>query len=296
MSPWLFRPIVFASLAIPHITLVIAIKNIVEGNAQPLDFVFGFIWFLLGGFGITVGFHRYATHESFKTNGFVKALLLTAGSMAGEGTVIFWVSNHLTHHGYSDRAGDPHSPWDKMFPNTWLGRIFGFLYAHMGWLFDPQTLDRQKEAYKLLSDPLVVWINRLYFPLVILSVVIPMIIQFAIQGSWENGIICSLSAMAIRYHVSWAVNSVCHTIGTRPFRTTEKSTNNFVVGIFGLGEGWHNNHHAFPSSAFHGLRWWEFDLSGRLIRLLETLGLAWDVKRPTQEQIALKLKTAKVYS
>jgi stearoyl-CoA desaturase (Delta-9 desaturase) len=217
---------------------------------------------LLAGLGITIGFHRMLTHRSFKPHPAVKFILLVLGSMAVEGPALEWAATHIKHHAHSDREGDPHSP------------IEGFWHAHMGWMFNRSFADPNVYCRNLVKDPIVVFVSRTFILWVILSLVIP----FAI-GGWTGLLWGGLVRIFLTHHVTWSVNSVCHTFGKREFETRDQSRNEWVVGLLGLGEGWHNNHHAFPRSAFHGLRWWQFDFSGYVIWMLERIGLAHDVYR-----------------
>lgn len=212
--------------------------------------------------GVTIGFHRYLTHRGFRTNPVIKATLLILGSMSLEGSAVSWAANHRKHHALSDRDGDPHSPMD------------GFFHAHMGWLFDGMQADKNVYARDLVEDRMVMWVSHL-FPL---WAALALIIPFAI-GGWQGLIWGGLVRIFLTHHVTWSVNSVCHTFGSRPFRAPDQSRNQWIVGLLALGEGWHNNHHAFPRSALHGLHWWQFDLSGLTIRLMERVRLARNVHR-----------------
>src|SRR4030095_13528495 len=234
------------------------------GRVGPQHLVMFLGMFVLTGLGITVGYHRMATHRSFEAHPVVKTILLILGSMAVEGPAIGWIANHLKHHTYSDREDDPHSPTK------------GFIHSHWGWLTEFGAIDESKDAAFAQRDPILQFVSRTFVIWVTLGYVIP----FLIAG-WEGLIWGGLFRQFAVQHVTFAVNSVCHRFGSRPFRTGDLSTNNWVVGVLGLGEGWHNNHHAFPTSAFHGLRWWEFDLSAYVIRALAGLRLATNVKRPT---------------
>jgi stearoyl-CoA desaturase (delta-9 desaturase) len=224
--------------------------------------------------GITIGFHRYLTHRGFYAHPVLKATLLILGSMALEGPAIEWAATHRRHHAVSDREGDPHSPAD------------GFFHAHVGWLFEQRQIDVDVYARDLVQDRMVVVISRL-FPL---WAALTLLIPFAI-GGWQGLLWGGLVRIFLTHHVTWSVNSVCHTFGSRPFRTRDRSRNQWVVGLLALGEGWHNNHHAFPRSALHGLRWWQFDLSGLTIRLLARARLARDVHRVTGD--ALRARAAR---
>ena len=222
--------------------------------------------------GVTVGYHRYLTHRGFVAPQWLKFLLLVCGSMSVEGPALTWASTHLEHHAKSDREGDPHSPLD------------GFWHAHFGWLIDGFKNDPVKYGHWLLKDPIVVFVSRTFWLWVVLSLAIP----FAIDG-WRGLLWGGIVRIFLVHHVTWSVNSVCHTFGSRPFRTGDMSTNNWIVALLSGGEGWHNNHHAFQRSAFHGLHWWQPDFSGWLIRTLEVLGVVKDVQRVTPEQMRKRL-------
>lgn len=223
--------------------------------------------------GITIGFHRYLTHRGFGTNPVIKATLLILGSMAIEGPAIGWAANHRKHHALSDQTGDPHSPLD------------GFFHAHVGWLFRGQVADYNTYARDLTADRMIVWISRLFPLWVVLSLLIPFLI-----GGWTGLLWGGFVRIFLTHHVTWSVNSVCHTFGQRPFVTKDRSHNQWLVGLLALGEGWHNNHHAFPRSALHGLRWWQFDLSGLTIRGMERLRLIRNVQRVTAADIQARLQ------
>lgn len=281
---WLARLGKSIYLGAPVFGFIVTVFLLVTGRLGIADIVWIVPYFLGPAFGITIGFHRFATHGAFRANRFLGYGLLALGSMAGEGSLNFWVRNHLKHHWNSDGEGDPHSPW-----YGWFNRFLGLIFAHVGWLFnrnDVGDIELPEYTQELFDDPFVFWINRLFIVFMVLYYLIP----FEIQGI--NGIWLALAAAFCRYNITFAVNSVCHRWGSRPFRTGDYSTNNWVVGILGLGEGWHNNHHAFQRSAFHGLSWWQVDLSGYLIRLFESVNLVWGVQRPAQEQIINKLLAA----
>lgn len=257
---------------LPTAGALLAVVTVVLGRVEPVHVVTFLAGFMLTGLGITVGYHRLITHRSFETHPLVKGLLLVLGSMAVEGPVVDWAANHLKHHAHADRPDDPHSPSD------------GFLHSHWGWLWHFWNVDAERYAPLVLRDRTAMLVNGTFPIWVTAGYVIPFLI-----GGWEGLIWGGLFRQFAVYHVTFAVNSVCHRYGSRPFRTGDLSTNNWIVGILGLGEGWHNNHHAFPWSAFHGLRWWECDLSGQFIRCLAGVGLAWDVKRPSADQIRSRL-------
>lgn len=265
----------------------------------------GFGWLylglLIGGYvvsniGICVGFHRYFTHKSFQTGPVVKALLGVFGSMAVEGSIIQWVSTHRRHHQHSDRPDDPHSPHNHGVSaeggrSLW-SRFRGFLHAHMGWFFMPDAPGLEKYVPDLTADPLTRRISNLFPLWVLLSFAIPTAIAFAVTGTWMGALLGLLWGGAVRvflvHHITWSINSVCHLWGSRPFDSHDHSRNNAIFGILAFGEGWHNNHHAFPTSARHGLRWWEFDASYWIIRGMELVGLARAVRVPSPERIEAK--------
>ena len=253
---------------LPPVGTVIALIMIPLGRVEGIHLALFFGGWALTGLGITVGYHRLITHRSFETSGAVKAILLILGSMAVEGAVIGWVENHAKHHLYSDREGDPHSPRQ------------GFIHAHWGWLSDFSSIEPNKYAPWLQGDRVAKFVSTTFPVWIVAGYLIPTLI-----AGWEGLIWGGLARQFVVHNVTFAVNSICHRWGGRPFKTNDLSTNNWIVGILGLGEGWHNNHHAFPTSAFHGLRWWELDLSALVIRGLAAVRLVWNVKRPSMSQM-----------
>ena len=233
--------------------------------------------------GVTVGYHRMLTHRSFVPHPVVKTVLLILGSMALEGDALQWAATHTKHHALADRPGDPHSPVD------------GFFHAHLGWIFAETDADPKRYVKHLLQDRIVMFVSRTHLLWVVLSLAIPTVIG-GLLGGWAGALTGLLWGGLVRqfltHHVTWSVNSVCHTFGKRAFETNDRSRNEWIVGLLGFGEGWHNNHHAFPRSAFHGLRWWQFDLAGYTIRLFEATGLAQDVYRVSPAMQAARLDRA----
>ncbi len=213
--------------------------------------------------GVTIGYHRMLTHNGFKAPEWMRALILICGTMAWEGSPVQWVSTHVKHHAHSDEDDDPHTP------------LHGFWHAHMGWLFASKNFPTAQEyAPHLLEDATLVWVDRFSALWMALALVIPYLI-----GGWTGLVWGGFVRIFLTTHVTWSVNSICHTFGRREYETTDESRNHWLVGLLAFGEGWHNNHHAFPSSAFHGMRWWQFDLSGVIIRTWELLGIVSDVQR-----------------
>jgi stearoyl-CoA desaturase (delta-9 desaturase) len=241
--------------------------------------------YLFTAIGITVGFHRLFVHRSFETYGFVKFILGVLGSMAVEGPVLKWVAQHRRHHQHSDRAGDPHSP--HLHGRGFRSVLRGLWHAHIGWVFqaDPPDLDRYIKD--LLQSRLVRVVSALTPLWIALSVLLPGLLGGIITqtwgGVWTGLIWGGLVRIFVVHHITWSVNSVCHLWGFRPYRSEDESRDNPVFGVLALGEGYHNTHHAFPTSARHGLRWWQIDISYYVIRVLAWLHLAWDVKLPSKE-------------
>jgi stearoyl-CoA desaturase (delta-9 desaturase) len=256
------KSIVLAVVIIPFIATAIAIWQVWERYVTWRDLALLVGLYVPISLGVTAGFHRMLTHRSFKANPIVRLVILAFGSMAVEGSAIGWASDHLKHHAFSDKPGDPHSPLD------------GLLHAHLGWLFATARVDRELYGRALRKDPVVVFVDRTFVLWVVLSLVIP----FAI-GGWTGLLWGGLVRVFFVHHVTWSVNSVCHTFGKRAYETTDRSRNQWLVGLLAMGEGWHNNHHAFPRSAIHGLDRWQLDGAAFLIAALERLRLASDVQR-----------------
>jgi stearoyl-CoA desaturase (delta-9 desaturase) len=274
-------------------SLAVALPLLGLGAAAVFLWDWGFGWtdmglligmYVLTALGITVGFHRLFTHRSFETYQGVELVLAVLGSMAVEGSLLKWVALHRRHHQHSDRPGDPHSP--HLHGRGVWGVLRGLWHAHMGWVFraDPPDLDRY---VKDLRQSRLLRVASALFPVwVVLGILLPSVLGGMItltwMGVWTGLAWGGLVRVFLVHHVTWSVNSVCHLWGFRPYRTTDESRNNFVFGILALGEGFHNTHHAFPTSARHGLRWWQIDISYYVIRALALAHLAWNVKLPSK--------------
>jgi stearoyl-CoA desaturase (delta-9 desaturase) len=235
--------------------------------------------------GITVGFHRLASHAAFSAGPVVRAILLGLGSMAAQGPVSYWATNHRRHHAHSDRDGDPHSPHlDGPRPLTGLR---GFWHAHLGWSFDHALTNTLVYGKDLARDPVVALINRHYYWLVAAGLALPALACGLVAGSARGaaaGLVWGgLVRLFATYHAAACINSVTHLTGRRPYTTRDHSSNVAWLALPTLGESWHNNHHAFPGSAIFGHRWWQLDLGAGVIRALETVSLVADVHRPRQE-------------
>jgi stearoyl-CoA desaturase (Delta-9 desaturase) len=271
----LYKAIVLIVVIVPLLATILAMWLLWARAVHLSDIVLLVTMYSLTALGVTAGFHRMLTHRSFRPHPVVKFILLVLGSMALEGPAIQWAATHLKHHAQADREGDPHSPLE------------GFFHAHIGWMFKDNEADLNTYGRYLMQDPMLVFVSRTFWLWSILSLLIP----FAI-GGWTGLLWGGLVRIFLTHHVTWSVNSVCHTFGKRTFETNDQSRNEWVVGLLAFGEGWHNNHHAFPRSAFHGLHWWQFDLSGYVIRALERIGLAKDVYRVPADAIARRLSRA----
>jgi len=256
--------------------------------------VFG-IMYAITGLGITVGFHRLFTHRSFKTGPAVRGVLAASGSMAIEGPIISWVADHRKHHAFSDREGDPHSPHVD-HGHGLKGALRGLVHAHVGWLFiHTQRGNKERYAPDLLRDPVVKWVNDTFFLWAVAGFLLAFALGFAIGGSWQAGMTGmlwgGLVRMLVLHHATYSINSLCHFFGRRPFETGDESRNLAWLAPLTFGEAWHNGHHAFPTSARHGLDRWQLDISAGVITLLEKVGLAWDVVRVDPEKLAAKRST-----
>jgi stearoyl-CoA desaturase (delta-9 desaturase) len=253
------------------------------------------IMYVITGLGVTVGFHRLFTHRSFKTTKGVRAVLAALGSMAIEGPVISWVADHRKHHVYSDKVGDPHSPHVD-HGHGLKGALKGLLHAHVGWLFiHTQRGLKSRYAPDLIADPIVSFISRTFVLWVLAGLALPFLLGFVITGTLAGALTGLLWGGAVRmlvlHHATYSINSLCHFFGRQRFKTGDESRNLWWLSIFTFGEAWHNNHHAFPTSARHGLGRFQIDPSAWVIWALEKTGLAWDVVRVSPERQAAKLAT-----
>ena len=256
------------------------------------------ILYVLTGLGVTVGFHRLFTHRSFATKNWLRGVFAVCGSAAIEGPVISWVADHRKHHAFSDQPGDPHSPHVDHGVG-WRGALRGLAHAHMGWLFlHTQRGARKRYAPDLIADPVVSFVDRTFLYWAIGGLGAAFGLGWLIGGTLTAALTGLLWGGAVRllvlHHVTYSINSLCHFFGRRRFDTDDESRNLAWLSVLSFGEAWHNNHHAFPTSAAHGMRWWEFDSSKLVIRGLEKVGLAWDVVRidPARQQKKLLAETA----
>ena len=282
------RVITLVAVVAPLLGLATVVSTLWGVAVRPVDLVLFALFYVIPGLGITVGFHRYFTHKSFECGNAVRATLAVLGAMTTQGPVSQWVSDHRKHHAHSDRHGDPHSPHVGMGAGV-LGALRGFWHSHVGWLFSTKGLVvRTKYGRDLIEDTLLRRIDTWYFVWVALGFAIPFAVGYAVsdlRGGLEAMVWGGFVRIAIFQHVTWSVNSICHMFGKRDYDARDESRNNWLLALPSLGEAWHNNHHAFPSSAVHGLGKRQLDLSALVIRGLERVGLVWDVKVPDAASI-----------
>jgi stearoyl-CoA desaturase (Delta-9 desaturase) len=277
---------------LPILALFFVGWQVWESALHPSDLVVFAVMYALTGLGVTVGFHRHFTHRSFEAKPWVHATLAVLGSAAIEGPVISWVADHRKHHAFSDQHGDPHSPHVDHGVGL-RGALRGLLHAHVGWLFiHTQRGSRDRYAPDLLADPIVSFVDRTFFVWAIGGLAAAFGLGFALTGTVQGGLTGLLWGGAVRmlvlHHVTYSINSICHVFGRRRFATDDESRNVRWLALLSFGESWHNNHHAFPTSAEHGMRRFEIDISALVIRLLEKTGQAWNVKRVPPERQARK--------
>jgi stearoyl-CoA desaturase (Delta-9 desaturase) len=278
--------------ALPFIALFVVGWQLWNDALRWSDLVVFAICYVATGFGVTVGFHRHLTHRAFKCKRWVRGTLAILGSAAIEGPVISWVADHRKHHAFSDQEGDPHSPHVD-HGGGFSGALRGLFHAHVGWLFiHTHRGNKERYAPDLIKDPLIRWIDRTFVLWVAVGLLVPFALGYAIGGTLSAALTGMLWGGAVRmlvvHHVTYSINSLCHFFGRQAFDTGDESRNLAWLAPFTFGEAWHNNHHAFPTSYEHGMRWWQLDPSRGVIRLLELTGLAWDVIRITPDRQSRK--------
>jgi len=278
-------------IVVPFLAVAAAVPVAWGGWLGWTDIAIMVLMYWLTGHGITVGFHRLFTHKSYKPNRAVKIFWAIAGSMAIQGPVIRWVADHRKHHKFSDRDGDPHSPW--RYGNDLKALAKGFWYAHMMWLFNPEQTPQRKYAPDLMKDPDIVKISRQFPMWVAVSLALPLVLGGLLTMSWQGALTAffwgSLVRVSLLHHVTWSINSICHTVGERPFLSRDKSANVWWLAIPSMGESWHNLHHADPTCARHGVLPGQVDTSARIIWFMEKMGWVKDVRWPVKERIEAKL-------
>jgi stearoyl-CoA desaturase (Delta-9 desaturase) len=280
-------------VVIPFAAVLGAVPMLWGRYLSVTDVVIAVVMYYLTGHGVTIGYHRYFTHGSFKAKRPMRIFLAIAGSMAVEGPVIRWVADHRRHHAFSDREGDPHSPW--RYGESIGGLTKGFWHAHIGWMFDPELTNIERFAPDLLADRDMVRVSKSFGWLTGLSLALPPLVGGLVSWSWLGAATAffwgSLVRVFILHHTTWSVNSVCHIFGERPFASRDKSTNFWPMALLAMGENWHNLHHAEPTSARHGVLRGQIDTSARLIWLFERFGWVDDVRWPNMGRLRAKLST-----
>ena len=279
---------------VPFIAFLAAIALLWNEYVGWHDLAVLALMYVITGLGITVGYHRMLTHRSFQTYKPLEYMWAFLGSMAVQGPVIAWVADHRKHHAHTDEEGDPHSPHVGHGDGI-LGALHGLWYAHMGWLFDAHgRADGEKYARDLVEDRGMTLMSRQFLSIVLIGLLIPAGLGYLLTGGTLKGAITGLIwgglvRIFMLHHVTWSINSVCHFFGRRRFDVEDHSTNVFWLALPSFGESWHHNHHAFPRSAVHGLKWWEVDTSAMVIRAMKRLHLAWNVVEITPERQAQKM-------
>jgi stearoyl-CoA desaturase (delta-9 desaturase) len=274
-----------AGVVLPFLGVIAAIVMLWDKWVDGTDLAILGAMYMLTATGVTVGYHRLLTHRAFQTYPLVERVFAVLGSLSVQGSVMDWVADHRKHHAHTDVEGDPHSP------HVGHGSgLRGLWHAHVGWLLETQgQADWKRYAPELYEDPAMRRIGRRFPLLVLVSLLVPTLAGFVLHGFTLSGALRGyvwggLVRIFFVHHVTWSVNSVCHFFGSRRFDIEDRSTNVGWLAVFSLGESWHHNHHAFPRSAYHGLRWWEVDLSGLIISGMERVGLAWNVVRIAPER------------
>jgi stearoyl-CoA desaturase (Delta-9 desaturase) len=281
-----------AGVLLPFLGFVVAVVLLWNTLVDWSDLAVMLIMYVISGYGVTLGFHRLLTHRSFQTFKPVEYTLAILGSLAVQGPVISWVADHRKHHAHTDRDGDPHSPHGH--GGGLRGAIAGLWYAHMGWLFHASgTSEHARYARDLHEDRGMRVIHRTFALWVTVGILLPAALGYLFEPTLAGAAKAALWGGPVRifalHHVTWSINSVCHFFGTRRFAVDDHSTNVFWLSLLSFGESWHHNHHTFPRSARHGLRWWEVDPTGWLIRGLRRAHLAWNVVEISRERQRQKL-------
>jgi stearoyl-CoA desaturase (delta-9 desaturase) len=282
----------YTFVILPFVAFLAAIPVAWGWGLGWTDVILFVVFYYFSGLGVTIGYHRLFTHGSFKANRPLRIALAIAGSFAIEGPVIRWVADHRRHHAHSDKEGDPHSPWRY---GTSAGALFkGLCWAHIGWMFDENHTNREKYAPDLMADKDILFVEKTFVPWLLLSVFLPPAIAGLMFMSWGAALSAFFWASLVRifllHHVTWSINSICHTIGERPFQARDKSTNFWPLAILSFGESWHNMHHADPTAARHGVDRGQLDTSARIIWIFEKFGWVSDVRWPKAERLE-KLRT-----
>jgi stearoyl-CoA desaturase (Delta-9 desaturase) len=277
----------YVLVLVPFIALLAAVPAMWGWGLGWHDVVLALAFYVVSGLGVTVGYHRYFTHGGFKAKRWLRIALAVAGSLAVQGPVIRWVADHRRHHMFSDKEGDPHSPWRF---GTSVGALTkGMWHAHMGWLFNRERTNEERFTPDLLADRDIRRIDHLFPVWLAGTLLAPALIGGLWSMSWHGALTAFFWASLVRisflHHITWSVNSVCHVIGERPFAARDKSANFWPLAIISFGESWHNSHHADPTCARHGVLKGQIDISARLIQWFERFGWVYDVRWTTPERV-----------
>jgi stearoyl-CoA desaturase (delta-9 desaturase) len=287
VAEWILH---FLAQTIPFAGLLAVIYCFWGTWASPLYISLWLSMLYATGFGVTAGYHRLFTHQSFRTTRPIRVILAVLGCMTAEEPLFLWIANHRRHHELSDSPGDPHSP--HLHGEGILNSLKGIWHSHVGWLFAPRNKDIYRYIPDLMRDKALAFVDRWHYLWVCIGLLLPAAIAGLVTETWRGALLGFLWGGLIRmffvHHITWSINSACHIWGSRPFRSHDRSTNNWICALLAIGEGWHNNHHAFPTSARHGMRWYELDITWLLIKMMSLVGLVWDIKLPTAEAINAK--------
>ncbi|HEY3748639.1 MAG TPA: acyl-CoA desaturase [Pseudonocardiaceae bacterium] len=279
---------VYLFVAIPMLALLAAIPFAWGWGLGWLDIGLAAAGYTVTCLGVTVGFHRYFTHGAFKARRWLRVTLALVGSMAVQGPILHWVADHRRHHAFSDREGDPHSPW--VFGSSPVALARGFWHAHMGWLFERDLTNQRRFAPDLLADKDIRLVHRLFGVCTLATLGAPSLIAGLVTWSWWSALTAffwaGLVRVAVLHHVTWSINSICHMVGRRPFAARDRSANFWPLAVLSMGESWHNLHHADPTCARHGVGRGQIDVSARLIWMFEQAGWVYDVRWPTPRRLA----------
>ncbi|MEZ5115306.1 MAG: acyl-CoA desaturase [Candidatus Nanopelagicales bacterium] len=284
------RALVAVFIIVPLLAVLLAIPVAWGGWLGWSDIVLLVVFYVITGLGITMGYHRHFTHGAFKAKRPLRITLAIAGSLAIQGSVARWVADHRKHHAFSDAEGDPHSPW--RYGTSARAVAKGLWYSHVGWLLEAEQSPIQRYAPDLAKDPDLVRISRAFPWLVATSLLLPAVLGGLITWSWQGALTAffwaGLVRIALIHHVTWSINSICHVWGKHPFKTRDRAGNVAWLALPSFGESWHNLHHAEPTAARQGVLRGQVDVSGRLIRVCERFGWAYDVKWAKPERLEAK--------
>ncbi len=282
--------ITVATVFAPLLAGLVAIYLLWNKQVFLADMVVLFVMYIITVSGVTLGFHRLFTHKSFKTKTWFRFCLGAAGTMSSQGPIMYWVADHRFHHTHSDTPEDLHSP--HKYGSGFTNLFKGYLHSHMGWMLKDEHVNPLRHAIDLARDPVTIHLTKYYFRYIALGILLPGIAMLAVEPNWIGflrGIFWGgILRILVVHHVTWSVNSICHLFGSRDFNTKDESRNNLLFGVIGLGEGWHNNHHAFPTSARHGLLKYQLDISYLFLLMLRKVGIVSDLVLPSKSHLERK--------